>query len=275
MAALAAFVFAAPLTSAPARQLAAEEGTFVEVEVAGVGITTTGVPAVLLRPPDTQEVIPIFIGVDQARAIVLALRGAEPSRPMTHDLLNNTLGALESHLERVYVDDVRDNTFYGMLELTVAGHDTPVRVDSRPSDALALALRAEAAILVSPRVLEAAENLDYHGMAEKIARAAGITVNAVSDRLRQALSLPDTPGVVVSAATGPAARAGLRPGALITAVNGEAAASPERFRELLGAIPAGEKAAITFWQDGDTRRIEVPAQLPDARQAAVGTMAPA
>jgi bifunctional DNase/RNase len=249
------------------RELAAERAAFVEAEIAGVGITTAGVPAVLLRPVDTDEVIPIFIGPGQARAIIMALHERQPPRPLTHDLMNRTLGALKARLDRVYVDDVRDNTFLGMLELTVAGRQAPVLVDSRPSDALALALRAGASVHVSPRVLEAARSLEHGGLEEKVVQAAGITVNAATPKLRQALELPDAAGVLVSEATGPAHQAGMRSGALITGVNGETPETPEAFRKLMEATPTGEKARIRFWQQGDERSIRVPAQLPDQRRA--------
>ncbi|MEF8792110.1 bifunctional nuclease domain-containing protein [Thiohalorhabdus sp.] len=263
----ACLLLAAPGGSVQARELAADRKDFVEVELAGMGITTTGAPAALLRPPDSEEVVPIFIGHGQARAIVQGLREADPPRPMTHDLLSHTLRALETRLERVYVDDVRDGTFYGMLELDAPGRHALLRVDSRPSDALALALRTDATILAAPRVLEAARRLDVEGMEERIAKAAGITVNAAGAELREAMDLPDREGVVVSEALGPARRAGLRSGALITEVNGETPSSPGRFRELLRATPAGEKARITFWQEGESRRIEIPPRLPDTRQS--------
>ncbi|MFB6259193.1 MAG: bifunctional nuclease domain-containing protein, partial [Thiohalorhabdaceae bacterium] len=259
------------LSGAPqARELAADTDAFVEVELAGMGLTTTGVPAALLRRPDSDEVVPIFIGHGQARAIVQGLRDAEPPRPMTHDLLGRTLGALEARLVRIYVDDVRDGTFFGMLELEAANRDSPVRIDSRPSDALALALRTDATMLAAPKVLKAARRLDVEGMQERIAKAAGITVNAATDRLREAMNLPDREGVLVSEAVGPARRAGLRAGALITAVNGETPSDPGQFRELLTQTPAGEKARVSFWQEGATRHIEIPPELPEAHQAALG-----
>ncbi len=250
-----------------ARELAADREAFVEVEVAGVGITTSGVPAVLLRQPKAEEVVPIFIGPGQAQSIILGLRGSETPRPMTHDLLHKALKALGAELVRVYVDDMRNNTFYGMIELKVQGQKAPLRVDSRPSDALALGLRANIPIEVSPQVLEAARRLDYKGIRERIAKAAGITVNTMNETLRQALDLPDRQGVVVSEAIGPARQAGLRPGALITEVNGEVPKTSGSFRELIQQTPKGEQATITFWQDGESHRIKVPAELPQRHPA--------
>lgn len=264
----------APTVAADTRELAAEQEAFVEVEVAGVGITPAGVPAVLLRRPGAEEAIPIFIGTGQARSIARALQGAEPPRPMTHDLLNNTLGVLETRVARVYVDDVRDRTFYGMIELTAPDREDPVRVDSRPSDALALALRADAPVEVSPQVLEAARELEYEGMEERVAKAAGITVNPLSADLREALGLPDRSGVVVSRVVGPAREAGLRPGDLITEVNGETPKGPTAFRKLIRDTPEGETATIGYWQEGESHRIEISPDLPKQRQTG-GSVSPA
>ena len=170
---------------AQGRELAADVNDLVEVEIAGVGITNSGIPAVLLQRDGAEKVIPIFIGPGQARAIALGLRGTETPRPLTHDLFEHTLGALKARLRKVYVDDVRNDTFYGMLELEVQGRDDPLRVDSRPSDALALALRTGATIHVAPKVLEVAQKLEFGGLQDKVVKAAGITVNAVSKKLRQ------------------------------------------------------------------------------------------
>ncbi len=263
-----------PAVAADNRELAAEREAFVEVEVAGVGITPAGVPAVLLRRPGAEEAIPIFIGTGQARSIARALQGAEPPRPMTHDLLNNTLGVLEARVARVFVDDVRDSTFYGMIELKAPDREEPVRVDSRPSDALALALRADAPVAVSPQVLEAARELDYEGMEERVAKAAGITVNPLSTDLREALGLPEREGVVVSQVTGPAREAGLRAGDLITEVNGETPKGPTAFRRLIRDTPKGQSASIQYWQEGESHRIEVPSDLPEERRTG-GSVSPA
>jgi bifunctional DNase/RNase len=252
--------------SAAERELAAPEDEFVEVEVATVGLSEpAGSPVVLLRQPEGSEVIPIFIGPDQARAILLALRGAEPPRPMTHDLLGNVIGALEATLERVYVDTIIDNTFFGMLELAVEGRNQPLRVDTRPSDAIALALRVGASIHVAPQVLEQARLISYRGLEDRqqVVKAVGITVMAPTSELRRALELPDRDGLVVSDVTGPARGAGLEAGALVLAVNGTTPGSPMEFLELVRATPDAERVQIRYWLAGSVTEIEVPTTIPD------------
>lgn len=264
----ATIMAAAWLTTATARELAVELDELVEVEIATIGLAErTGSPVVLLREPAAREVIPIAIGTAEARAIMSALQDVRYPRPMTHDLLGDVLGAVDARLERVFVDDLVEGVFLGMLELRVTGRDDRVRVDSRPSDAIALALRTGATIHVAPKVLEAARSIDFEGLDDdQVVNAVGITVMAANDELRDALALPDRAGVLVSGAAGPAADAGMRPGALIVEVNGDAPGSPMEFLELVRATPSGEDARIAYWQEGETHEIEVSTDVPDPRR---------
>lgn len=264
---LAAFLLiAVPAAVAAERELAAAVDEFVEVEVATVGMATPhGVPVVLLREPDGGEMIPIFIGHDTARAIILALRDAQLPRPMTHDLLGDVIGSLDARLTRMYVDDIAGDTFLGMLELEAAGRDEPVRVDTRPSDGIALALRTGASIHVAPKVLDEARLINYRGLdeAEQVVTAVGITVMAPTAELRAALGLPDREGVVVTEAVGAARGAGLKPGALVFAVNGETPDSPMGFLRLVHATPESERVRIRYWLDGATREVQLRTGVPD------------
>lgn len=249
--------------AAAARELAIDVAQAVEVEIATVAIAThSGAPVVVLREPGTDRFVPIFIGPAEAQAILRGLRGLETSRPLTHDLIGNVLGGLGVRLARVFVDDIVDNTYLGMLELHIEGRDAPLLIDSRPSDALALALRTGASIHVARKVMEAAARIAVEGLPDHpVATALGITVVPVTADLREALGLPDTPGVLVSGVSGPAQAAGMRPGALLLEVNGEAPASPMAFLEQVRDTPSGEDASLNYWQDGATHRIEIPADV--------------
>lgn len=123
-----------------------------EVTVAGVTVDpVTKSPIVLLREPESGNVIPIWIGLLEANAIALALEGTELPRPMTHDLMKSILHATGARLRSVEIADIRENTYFALLHLE--GNEGSVRVDARPSDAIALALRCGARILVSEAVL--------------------------------------------------------------------------------------------------------------------------
>ena len=109
-------------------------------------------PIVLLKTEEGNRYLPIWIGHPEAAAILMKLQNAELPRPMTHDLLMSILGHLEAKLERVLVTELRDNTFYAVINLeTGVGR---MDVDSRPSDAIALAVRADAPIFASTELLD-------------------------------------------------------------------------------------------------------------------------
>ena len=109
-------------------------------------------PIVLLKTADGNKFLPIWIGHPEAAAILMKLQGATPPRPMTHDLVNDILGELEARILRITVTELRENTFYA--QITVQRDGVEVEIDSRPSDAIALAIRAEAPIYAADDVIE-------------------------------------------------------------------------------------------------------------------------
>jgi len=122
-----------------------------KVTVAGVTVDPlTKSPIVILREPESGNVVPIWIGLLEANAIALALEGTELPRPMTHDLMKSILHATGTRLLSIEIADIREGTYFAFLHLE--GNGETVRVDARPSDAIALALRCEARILVSDAV---------------------------------------------------------------------------------------------------------------------------
>jgi hypothetical protein len=130
-----------------------------EMVVAGVTVDpVTKSPIVVLKDRENRCALPIWIGLLEANAIVLALEGVELPRPMTHDLMKSVLEKTGNSLRKVEITDIRDNTYYASLHLE--GKGVRFTVDSRPSDAIALALRFEVPVLVSEDVLEKAVAVD-------------------------------------------------------------------------------------------------------------------
>jgi bifunctional DNase/RNase len=127
-----------------------------QVEIAGLALeATTGAPLVVLRETDEpHRVVPIFVGGTEAAAIGMALAGQAPPRPLTYDLMAALVASLDARVERVEVTDMHDGAF--LAELAVTGPGGDHRLDSRPSDAIALALRLDAPLFVSDAVLEVA-----------------------------------------------------------------------------------------------------------------------
>jgi len=118
----------------------------------------TNMPIIMLRDKDGQRVLPIWVGVFEANAIALQIENVTTPRPMTHDLLKNVIQDLRGRIEKIVVSDLKENTFYALIYLTVAGE--VMAVDARPSDAIALALRAHAPIFVEEKVIDHAKTSD-------------------------------------------------------------------------------------------------------------------
>jgi bifunctional DNase/RNase len=114
-------------------------------------------PIVVLEDPQTDRILPIWIGVFEANAIALTIENIPTPRPMTHDLIKSFLEKLEVAVEKIVVNDVRNNTFYAVIHLRY--RDQPVTVDSRPSDAIALALRVNSPIFVEDAVVQRAQSI--------------------------------------------------------------------------------------------------------------------
>jgi bifunctional DNase/RNase len=124
-----------------------------EVSIYGVSFDMVGKqPIVLLKTMDGNRFLPIWIGHPEAAAILMKLQGAPTPRPMTHDLVTDMLGELNARVSRISVTELRENTFYAVITLQV--NDAEIEIDSRPSDALALAVRTSAPIFVADQVID-------------------------------------------------------------------------------------------------------------------------
>ena len=123
-----------------------------EMVIYGVSFDMVGKqPIVLLKTRDGNKFLPIWIGHPEAAAILMKLQGANTPRPMTHDLMDDMLEKLQAECTRVSVTELRENTFYASITLKVDGRE--VEIDSRPSDALALAVRTQAPIFAHEDVI--------------------------------------------------------------------------------------------------------------------------
>lgn len=125
----------------------------IEMKVQGVTLDPiTNMPVVILKSVDTNHVLPLWIGVFEANAILSELENVKRPRPMTHDLLKNVFDIFNSKVEFVYISDLIDSTYYAKIVVKFQGNK--IQIDSRPSDAINLALRCDVPIYVSKEVLE-------------------------------------------------------------------------------------------------------------------------
>ena len=135
----------------------------IEMTIKGLMVDPiTNMPIIILRDKDGQKVLPIWVGIFEANAIALQIENISTPRPMTHDLLRNVIHDLQAEVKKIVVCDLQENTFYALIYLALKGNGGGdlVAIDARPSDAIALALRARAPIFVEERVIDHARNSD-------------------------------------------------------------------------------------------------------------------
>ena len=148
-----------------------------EMTLYGVSFEPIGKqPIVLLKTTDDDRFLPIWIGQSEAAAILMRLQGAVPPRPMTHDLLSDVVSELQGEVLRVTVTELRENTFYARITIVQDGRE--MEIDSRPSDAIALAVRCDAQIYVADEVIEES-SIEFH--AEDEEQASLVTASSLAD----------------------------------------------------------------------------------------------
>jgi bifunctional DNase/RNase len=131
----------------------------LKVEIKGLMLDpSSNVPIVILRDIENQLFLPIWIGVSEAQAIASRIEGLEPPRPMTHDLLRSAVERLGGSVIKIVISDLKENTFFAVIHVQQGSE--VLLLDSRPSDAIALALRTKAPIFVLQTVLDQAQAVD-------------------------------------------------------------------------------------------------------------------
>jgi bifunctional DNase/RNase len=207
-----------------------------------------------VEPRPARE-LPIWIGPFEAQAIVLEMRGASPTRPLTHDLMKALVERLGAKLDRVVIDEMHDDTYFAKLHLEAPGGRSVV-VDARPSDAIALALRLHGPLLV-------AEELFGRAPAGRVNPAAahlwGLTLQDLTPEIAAFFEVPVSSGVLVSDVAGKAPAQEAARGDVITAVDGVPVASVAELttraaaREAVAPVRlsvrrAGRQIVLTFTQ---------------------------
>jgi bifunctional DNase/RNase len=131
----------------------------IEMSIKGLMVDPiSNMPIVILRDKEGSRTLPIWVGMFEANAIALQIENISTPRPMTHDLLRNVIHDLKAAVQKIVVCDLQDSTFYALIYLTLNGE--VVAIDSRPSDAIALALRTRAPIYVEEAVIDNAKTVD-------------------------------------------------------------------------------------------------------------------
>lgn len=216
------FVVTLPLLFvAPTLLHASQEGTPVEMQVKQVVLDpATNTPVVILASLQERKILPIWIGAAEATSIAQELEQVQSPRPNTHDLIGNILKGLGATLSRITISDLRNNTYYATITLKMRNQE--FQIDSRPSDAIAVALRMKAAIFVTAQVLAKARPLPSSpGQREDLKGSMGIQLQDLTPELASLLDSPGTQGVLVTDVdlASPAMDAGLSRGDVIVKIN--------------------------------------------------------
>ena len=238
----------------PVAPLALEEEEGLEVAVKGVDLNPRGESSVVVLVDLKGEMaLPILIGFSEARAISLKINDIKTIRPMTHDLIDNILDRLKAKLVRVLINKVEGEIIYSILYFKLDGSE--IQVDSRPSDGIAIALRAEAPIFVSKEVLKAVGvALGESGRENRLVMEQGLTIQRMTPLLAKYFGLESPEGVLISDVKpgSPAEGAGLKTGDVIIEVNGQRIKSIRGFKSIVQDIGEGERIKLLVRRGADS-----------------------
>jgi hypothetical protein len=213
--------FLLPLLFISGRLGADKEPVAVEIRIKTILVDPSSqVPVVLLETIAEKKLIPIWIDVPEAKAIALELEQVAVPRPLTHDLMRNILEKLGAKLQRVTITEIRNNTYFAVLALEFNGQ--LLQIDSRPSDAIALATRMKAPIFATQSILEQARTPPATAdNAEQPLKSLGLQGQDLTEELSLVMDLPSKQGVLVADVTlgGPAMAASVERGDIITKAN--------------------------------------------------------
>jgi bifunctional DNase/RNase len=240
-----------PSSSSAAAKISPED---VRVQVARVGFDDeTGSNYVLLRDESESRVLPIMIGESEAQAIMLALHGIKPERPFTHDLIRSIIGQTGNSVDRIVIGDMRDEIYYATIYLDGGRYS----IDSRPSDAIALAMGMNAPIYVNNKLFASAPamGLGAGGKIPDTAQALGITVEQMTPELASAFGVPAGRGVLVSEVSSPARKAGVARGDLVVKVGNREVKALDDFSRQVASIKSGSNVELTLDRDGSSRTV--------------------
>jgi len=224
----------------------------VRVRVASIGFDhQTGSHYVLLLDQSESRELPILIGEAETQAIMLALHGIKPERPFTHDLIRSIIGQTGNRVDRIVIADMRDEIYYATIYMDGGRYS----IDSRPSDAIALAMGMNAPIYVNSKLFGTAPapGLDTGGKIPDTARAMGLTVEQLTPDLAAAFGQPGARGVLVSGVSSSAEKAGVARGDIVVKVGDREVTMLGDFSRQAAQLKRGGAVTLTLKRGGSNR----------------------
>jgi uncharacterized protein len=236
----------------------------IRVHVSRVGFDgETGSHYVLLLDQTKSRGLPIMIGESEANAIVLAIHGIKPERPFTHDLIRSIIGQTGNRVDRIVIGDMRNETYYATIYMDAGRYS----IDSRPSDAIALAVGMNAPIYVNDKLFEsaAALGLGANGKIPDTARALGLTVEQLTPDLATYFGQPGGRGVLVSEVSSSAKKAGVARGDIVVKVGDSDVKALDDFSRQAAQLKGGAAVTLTVNRGGASRIVTL--ESPPAADA--------
>ncbi|MGH7496279.1 MAG: bifunctional nuclease domain-containing protein [bacterium] len=227
----------------------------VLMKIAGIrGNPSSGQVIVILKEENGLRILPIVVGEDQALSIHLGYEGVPAPRPLTHDLLAKILQTVETQVEKIVITELREGTYYA--EIVLQHSQKTHKIDARPSDAIALALRVEAPIYCHSGLLQqkAEQESETDLPPHTVAQGLGFIVQDLTPSLAQFFGRKE--GVLISEvrASSPAEKAGLRAGDVVIRVNEVDIDAMRAFVDQLVAQKSSPNLAIEYLREGEARK---------------------
>ncbi|MGH7826980.1 MAG: bifunctional nuclease domain-containing protein [Candidatus Binatia bacterium] len=230
---------------------AAQEPRSVETKIKTLMLDPNSqTPVVVLEAVTDKRLLPIWIDIPEARAIALELEHVTTPRPLTHDLIRNILQGLGATLQRVTITDIRNNTYLAMLTLRHKGQES--QIDSRPSDAIAIALRMKAPIYASIQVFAKSKQVPADLRAERLWKRLGFQAQDLTTELASLLDIQNQKGILVADVVpgNVAADAGIQRGDIITKVNDRPIQSVNELEAILQTVKPSEQIELEVIKKG-------------------------
>jgi bifunctional DNase/RNase len=247
---LAALVAACACSRGPdsgADSGAAADGAEVRVHVESVGFDRdAGAHYVLLTDSSGKRQLPVVIGETEAYAIGLAVHGIKPDRPLTQDLLSSVIEKTGNKVDRVAIVAMHHDTYYARIYMDHGRYS----IDSRPSDAIALAVNSHAPIFVATNLFQDLPEPALSARGPRVATAMGMTVEELTPALAEYFRVPAGQGAIVSDVAGAAQQAGVKRGDVILKIGGHPIGGPHDFSNDVEAAKAGAPVELTLMRDG-------------------------
>ena len=236
------------------------DSDLLAVDVRGVVVDPeTQSPILFLVDPDSERGLPVWIGLSEARAITMALQDVAPPRPLTHDLMKRMLDLMNFRVERVVICDMKENTYYATVNLR-SGRKT-LEVDSRPSDAVALALKFDAPVYLSRVLVRKGVLVDLRSPPSELSveRMYGFALQEISAEVAQYFGFAKEKGVIVTEveSQGPAERAGLQRGDILVRLDRKTVEGREDVRSVLEEKGESDPVRVEVYRKGKVLSLKI------------------